>query len=157
MTIALKPFTLIGATTRAGLLSGALRNRYGIAHHLRFYTLEELTAILRRASNLLAIDQIPADALAAIARRSRGTPRVTLRLLRRVRDFAHVRADGRIDETVVADALALEGVDELGLDHLDRAYLRTLAHTYQGGPAGRGVSAGRDASDTPDFFNNPSM
>jgi Holliday junction DNA helicase RuvB len=136
VTIALKPFTLIGATTRAGLLSGALRNRFGIAHHLRFYTLEELTAILRRASDLLAIDEIPADALAAIARRSRGTPRVTLRLLRRVRDFAYVRAGGRVDESVVADALALEGVDELGLDQLDRAYLRTLALTYQGGPAG---------------------
>jgi Holliday junction DNA helicase RuvB len=136
VTIALKPFTLIGATTRAGLLSGALRNRFGIAHHLRFYTLEELTAILRRAADLLAIDEIPADALAAIARRSRGTPRVTLRLLRRVRDFAHVRAGGRIDDRVVADALALEGVDELGLDQLDRAYLRTLAGTYKGGPAG---------------------
>jgi Holliday junction DNA helicase RuvB len=136
VTIDLKPFTLIGATTRAGLLSGALRNRFGIAHHLRFYTFEELTAILRRATDLLALDEIPADALAAIARRSRGTPRVTLRLLRRVRDFAHVRAGGRIDETVVADALSLEGVDELGLDQLDRAYLRTLALTYQGGPAG---------------------
>jgi Holliday junction DNA helicase RuvB len=136
VTIALKPFTLIGATTRAGLLSGALRNRFGIAHHLRFYTLDELTAILRRASDLLAIDEIPADALAAIARRSRGTPRVTLRLLRRVRDFAHVRAEGRIDETVVAEALALEGVDDLGLDQLDRAYLQTLAGTYKGGPAG---------------------
>ncbi|MHC4217509.1 MAG: Holliday junction branch migration DNA helicase RuvB [Planctomycetota bacterium] len=136
VSIALKPFTLIGATTRAGLLSGALRNRFGIAHHLRFYTLEELAAILSRACGLLAIDEIPADALATIARRSRGTPRVTLRLLRRVRDFAHVRAGGRIDQAVVADALALEGVDELGLDHLDRAYLRTLATTYQGGPAG---------------------
>jgi Holliday junction DNA helicase RuvB len=136
VTIALQPFTLIGATTRAGLLSGALRNRFGISHHLQFYRLEELTAILRRASDLLAIDEIPADALAAIARRSRGTPRVTLRLLRRVRDFAHVRAGGRIDETVVADALALEGVDELGLDQLDRAYLQTLAGTYKGGPAG---------------------
>jgi Holliday junction DNA helicase RuvB len=136
VTIALKPFTLIGATTRAGLLSGALRNRFGIAHHLRFYTLDELTAILRRASDLLAIEEIPAEALAAIARRSRGTPRVTLRLLRRVRDFAHVRAGGRIDEKVVADALALEGVDELGLDQLDRSYLQTLAGTYKGGPAG---------------------
>jgi Holliday junction DNA helicase RuvB len=136
VTIPLKPFTLIGATTRAGLLSGALRNRFGIAHHLRFYTFEELTAILRRAAALLDMDEIPPAALAAIARRSRGTPRVTLRLLRRVRDFAYVRAGGRIDEGVVADALALEGVDELGMDHLDRAYLRTLADTYEGGPAG---------------------
>jgi Holliday junction DNA helicase RuvB len=148
VSIALKPFTLIGATTRAGLLSGALRNRFGIAHHLRFYTLEELTTILRRASDLLAIDEIPADALAAIARRSRGTPRVTLRLLRRVRDFAHVRAGGRIDETVVADALALEGVDELGLDRLDRAYLQTLAGTYKGGPAGLEAIAATLAEDS---------
>jgi Holliday junction DNA helicase RuvB len=148
VSIALKPFTLIGATTRAGLLSGALRNRFGIAHHLRFYTLEELTTILRRASDLLAVDEIPADALAAIARRSRGTPRVTLRLLRRVRDFAHVRAGGRIDETVVADALALEGVDELGLDQLDRAYLQTLAGTYKGGPAGLEAIAATLAEDS---------
>jgi Holliday junction DNA helicase RuvB len=136
VTLALKPFTLIGATTRAGLLSGALRNRFGIAHHLRFYTPDELTAILRRAARLLGIDEVPRPAMTTIARRSRGTPRVALRLLRRVRDYAHVRAEGRIDETVVAEALALEGVDELGLDQLDRAYLRTLAGTYRGGPAG---------------------
>jgi Holliday junction DNA helicase RuvB len=136
VTIGVKPFTLIGATTRAGLLSGALRNRFGIAHNLRFYSIDELSSILRRAAALLDIEQIPAEAVSAIARRSRGTPRVTLRLLRRVRDYAHVRAGGRINDAVVAEALALEGVDDLGLDHLDRAYLRTLAVTYQGGPAG---------------------
>ncbi len=136
VTIALQPFTLIGATTRAGLLSGALRNRFGISHHLQFYGQDELIAILERAVEVLHIGAIPASALGAIARRSRGTPRVTLRLLRRVRDFAHVRAAGVIDERIVGEALALEGVDELGLDPLDRAYLRTLGHTYQGGPVG---------------------
>ena len=136
VTIGLQPFTLIGATTRAGLLSAALRNRFGIAHHLRFYGHDDLMAILRRAAALLRLESVPTSALATIAARSRGTPRVTLRLLRRVRDFAHVRAAGRIDETVVGEALALEGVDGLGLDELDRAYLRTLAHTYHGGPVG---------------------
>ncbi len=136
VTIHLEPFTLIGATTRAGLLSGALRNRFGITHHLQFYSPEDLVEILRRAVKLLKIDQIAPTVLEVIAARSRGTPRVTLRLLRRVRDFAHVRASGRMDDAVVGDALALEGVDELGLDGLDRAYLRTLAETYRGGPAG---------------------
>ena len=136
ISIALAPFTLIGATTRAGLLSGPLRNRFGISHHLRFYTNKELLQILRRAVDQLGLGGVGEAALSAIAGRSRGTPRVTLRLLRRVRDFAQVRAAGRIDEHVVADALALEGVDERGLDHLDRAYLRTLARIYAGGPAG---------------------
>ena len=136
ISIALAPFTLIGATTRAGLLSGPLRNRFGISHHLRFYTNKELLQILRRAVDQLRLGGVGEAALSAIAGRSRGTPRVTLRLLRRVRDFAQVRAAGRIDEEVVADALALEGVDERGLDHLDRAYLQTLARTYAGGPAG---------------------
>ncbi len=136
VTIHLEPFTLIGATTRAGLLSGALRNRFGITHHLQFYPPEDLVEILRRATELLGIIEIAPTTLETIAARSRGTPRVTLRLLRRVRDFAHVRASGRIDDAVVADALALEGVDELGLDGLDRAYLKTLAETYRGGPAG---------------------
>ncbi len=134
--IDIKPFTLIGATTRAGLLSGALRNRFGIAHHLRFYTEPELVEILVRTCPRLHLEAIPPATLGVIARRSRGTPRVTIRLLRRVRDFAHVRSGGRIDEAVVAEALALEGVDELGLDELDRSYLRTIAETYHGGPAG---------------------
>ncbi len=136
LTIPLHPFTLIGATTRAGLLSGALRNRFGITHHLRFYTRDELVTILERAIEILEIRDVSAAALALIASRSRGTPRVTLRLLRRVRDYAHVRTGGRIDETVVTEALRLEGVDEQGLDDLDRAYLGTLARTYRGGPVG---------------------
>ena len=136
ITYHLKPFTLIGATTRAGLLTGALRSRFGITHHLQFYTQADLLRILKRATSLLAMQGVSDAALDEIARRSRGTPRVTLRLLRRVRDFAQVRARGRIDEAVIADALALEGVDELGLDALDRSYLRTIGTVYQGGPVG---------------------
>jgi Holliday junction DNA helicase RuvB len=136
ITYHLKPFTLIGATTRAGLLTGALRSRFGIAHHLQFYDEDDLLAILTRAARLLAMETISEAALGTISRRSRGTPRVALRLLRRVRDFAQVRARGRIDERVIADALALEGVDELGLDALDRSYLATIGSVYRGGPVG---------------------
>jgi Holliday junction DNA helicase RuvB len=136
ITLHLKPFTLIGATTRAGLLTGALRSRFGITHHLQFYSQEELLLILKRAATKLNLATISDSALEAIARRSRGTPRVTLRLLRRVRDFAQVRAAGRIDERVIADALGLEGIDELGLDPLDRAYMGTIADVYRGGPVG---------------------
>jgi Holliday junction DNA helicase RuvB len=135
ITYHLKPFTLIGATTRAGLLTGALRSRFGITHNLQFYDQDDLLKILRRAADLLGM-KVDASALGSIARRSRGTPRVCLRLLRRVRDFALVRARGRVDEAVIADALALEGVDALGLDNLDRAYLRTIAEVYRGGPVG---------------------
>jgi Holliday junction DNA helicase RuvB len=136
MTLNLKPFTLIGATTRAGLLTGALRSRFGIAHHLRFYGEDDLLVILRRSSALLNMSKVAGETLGSIARRSRGTPRVANRLLRRVRDFSQVRAGGKVDPAVVADALALEGVDEIGLDELDRSYLRVIATTYQGGPVG---------------------
>src|SRR5688572_12118327 len=141
ITYHLKPFTLIGATTRAGLLTAALRSRFGITHHLEFYSKDELLAILRRAAGRLAMQSsaqraIDDKALKEIAQRSRGTPRVTLRLLRRVRDFAQVRAKSNVDHRVIEDALALEGVDELGLDNLDRAYLKTIATTYEGGPVG---------------------
>ncbi|MCP3903287.1 MAG: Holliday junction branch migration DNA helicase RuvB [Planctomycetes bacterium] len=136
ITYHLKPFTLIGATTRAGLLTGALRSRFGITHHLQFYSPDDLLLILQRAAERLRLDGLDPAALPAIASRSRGTPRVTLRLLRRVRDYAQVRCAGRIDEQVIADALALEGVDELGLDRLDRSYLRTIATVYEGGPVG---------------------
>ena len=136
ITYHLKPFTLIGATTRAGLLTGALRSRFGITHHLQFYSDDDLLRILKRAAKLLNMIAIKDEALATIARRSRGTPRVTLRLLRRVRDFAQVRARGKIDLPVITDALSLEGVDELGLDSLDRNYLRTIGSVYRGGPVG---------------------
>jgi Holliday junction DNA helicase RuvB len=130
-----KPFTLIGATTRAGLLSAPLRSRFGLIHHLRFYEVAELAAIVDRSAGLLGL-AIEASAIDAIARRSRGTPRIANRLLRRVRDFASVRSDGTATAATVDEALALEGVDVLGLDGLDRAYLHTIGTTYKGGPVG---------------------
>jgi Holliday junction DNA helicase RuvB len=131
-----QPFTLIGATTRAGLLSAPLRSRFGLVHHLRYYGAEDLRRILERSCRLLGIAEAEPEALGVIAERSRGTPRIANRLLRRVRDFAEVRAGGRIDARVVAKALDLEGVDALGLDELDRGYLRTIATVYKGGPVG---------------------
>ncbi len=131
----LRPFTLIGATTRAGLLSAPLRERFGIFFHLDFYTPEELAQVVRRSARILGVE-ITEEGAQEIARRSRGTPRIANRLLRRVRDFAQVRADGRITREVAAEALSFEGVDELGLDALDRAFLRVIAETYGGGPVG---------------------
>lgn len=130
------PFTLIGATTRAGLLSSPLRSRFGITHHLRYYDEPELTRILTRSCSLLGVHRVDAGSLEAIASRSRGTPRIANRLLRRVRDFADVRAGGHMSGAIVDDALRLEGVDHLGLDELDRAYLRTIATIYDCGPVG---------------------
>ncbi|MEO1129366.1 MAG: Holliday junction branch migration DNA helicase RuvB [Planctomycetota bacterium] len=135
VSIRLKPFTLIGATTRAGLLSAPLRSRFGVTHHLRYYPPEDLLRIVDRSRTILEV-QADADALRLIADRSRGTPRIANRLLRRVRDYAQVRAGGRITHPVVEEALALEGIDALGLDELDRTYLRTIATTYKGGPVG---------------------
>jgi Holliday junction DNA helicase RuvB len=132
----LKPFTLIAATTRAGLLSSPLRSRFGIAHHLRYYTADELLVILERSARLLSMNVRQPAALETIAHRSRGTPRIANRLLRRVRDFAQVRAKGEVSMPVVNDALKLEAVDHLGLDELDRTYLRTIATVYEGGPVG---------------------
>jgi holliday junction DNA helicase RuvB len=131
-----KPFTLIAATTRAGMLTSPLRSRFGITHHLKYYTVPELEAILQRSAGLLNMGTIAAHALHAIASRSRGTPRIANRLLRRVRDYALVKAKGVLSPTVVEQALTLEGVDALGLDELDRSALRTLATTYRGGPVG---------------------
>jgi Holliday junction DNA helicase RuvB len=131
-----KPFTLIGATTRAGLLSSPLRSRFGITHHLRYYTPEELLVILRRSCTLLGVEAPGPGALETIAGRSRGTPRIANRLLRRVRDFAQVRAGGAVSGPTVNAALELEGVDALGLDALDRAYLKTIGTTYECGPVG---------------------
>lgn len=135
INFALRRFTLIGATTRAGLLTAALRDRFGIRYHLDFYNSAELTEILRRSSKKLAI-AAEDGALETIADRSRGTPRVANRLLRRSRDFAQVRADGRLSHDVVAEALRIQQVDELGLDELDRAFLTALITIYGGGPAG---------------------
>jgi len=131
-----KPFTLIGATTRAGLLSSPLRSRFGLAHHLKYYDLSDLESILTRSSGLLGLAQPASEGLCAIAARSRGTPRIANRLLRRARDYAQVRASGVIDQCIVTQALELEGVDHLGLDELDRAYLRTIGTIFAGGPVG---------------------
>ncbi len=131
-----KPFTMIGATTRAGLLSAPLRSRFGIVHHLKYYSKPELLEILTRSCSLLSLPGVPEQALDLIAARSRGTPRIANRLLRRVRDFAQVKGDGRITRPLVESALTLEAVDALGLDDLDRAYLRAIATTYEGGPVG---------------------
>ncbi|HOQ05030.1 MAG TPA: Holliday junction branch migration DNA helicase RuvB [Anaerohalosphaeraceae bacterium] len=131
----LKRFTLIGATTRAGLLSAPLRGRFGILHHLEFYSPQELTQILRRSAVLLNL-QADDGTLELIAQRSRGTPRIANRLLKRVRDYAQVKGAGRLTAKIVSDALRMEQIDELGLDELDRAFLRALATVYGGGPAG---------------------
>jgi len=131
----LKRFTLIGATTRAGLLSAPLRGRFGMLYHLNFYNTAELTSILTRSANLL---QLPCDngTLELIADRSRGTPRVANRLLKRVRDYAQVKGSGVLSKKIVDSALEMEQIDPLGLDELDRAFLRALYNVYQGGPAG---------------------
>jgi Holliday junction DNA helicase RuvB len=131
-----KPFTLIGATTRAGLLSSPLRSRFGIVHHLRYYTKPELLAILERSASLLSIPKVDAGSLDLIADRSRGTPRIANRLLRRVRDYAQVKGNGSVTVAMVTGALKLEGVDALGLDDLDRSYLKTIGTTYRCGPVG---------------------
>ena len=136
VTYALQPFTLIGATTRAGLLTAALRSRFGIVHNIRFYECEELAEIVKQAIPKLNMDRIDDESLHRIASRSRGTPRIALRLLRRVRDYSQVRCDHVIDTSVVDEALKLEGIDGAGLDALDRAYLETLATIYDGGPVG---------------------
>ncbi len=131
----LKRFTLIGATTRAGLLTAALRDRFGLRYHLDFYDPADLIEILRRSAAKLGI-AADETALRTIATRARGTPRVANRLLRRVRDYAQVRADGRLTATVVDRALAIEEIDAIGLDKLDRAFLQALIDIYHGGPAG---------------------
>jgi Holliday junction DNA helicase RuvB len=135
LKLPLQRFTLIGATTRAGMLTAPLRERFGIVHHLDYYGVADLERIVRRSADVLGVPIVD-DAARTIASRSRGTPRVANRLLRRVRDFAEVRADGRITPAIAAEALEREGVDELGLDRLDRAFLRTIVEQYRGGPAG---------------------
>lgn len=135
LKLPLKRFTLVGATTRAGMLSAPLRERFGLMHHLDYYTVDELRRIVLRSSGVLDVP-IDEEGATTIASRSRGTPRIANRLLRRVRDYAEVRADGRITAEVANAALEREGVDEVGLDRLDRAFLRTIVEQYGGGPAG---------------------
>ncbi|SDD99447.1 Holliday junction branch migration DNA helicase RuvB [Aquimonas voraii] len=131
----LPPFTLIGATTRAGLLTSPLRDRFGIVQRLEFYTPEELTAIVRRSARILNIQCAPEGA-AEIARRSRGTPRIANRLLRRARDFAEVRAGGVITLEAAQAAMAMVKVDAEGFDDLDRRLLKTIVESFDGGPVG---------------------
>jgi Holliday junction DNA helicase RuvB len=133
-------FTLVGATTRAGLLTAPLRSRFGIVHRLDFYTPAELGEIVLRSAKILGIG-IDAPGAQEIARRSRGTPRVANRLLRRVRDFAQVRASGHISLQVAREALGMLGVDEHGLDEVDRNLLRAVIEKYSGGPVGLGTLA----------------
>ncbi|WP_295941383.1 Holliday junction branch migration DNA helicase RuvB [uncultured Xanthomonas sp.] len=133
--IDLPPFTLIGATTRAGLLTAPLRDRFGIVQRLAFYTPDELAQIVRRSASILGI-ACNADGCAEIARRARGTPRIANRLLRRVRDFAQVRAGGQIDLAVAQAATQMLKVDAAGFDELDRRMLRTIIEYFDGGPVG---------------------
>lgn len=133
--VPVQPFTLIGATTRAGLLTSPLRARFGIVHRLDFYADVDLTEIVTRSARILGV-QIEAAASEEVARRSRGTPRIANRLLRRIRDFAQVRADGVITETVCHDALRLLEVDAHGFDEADRRLLRTIIDKFGGGPVG---------------------
>lgn len=131
----LQKFTLVGATTRAGLIMAPMRSRFGIVHRLDFYTADDLVEIVRRSAKILGIS-LDDDGAGEIARRSRGTPRVANRLLRRVRDFAEVRAGGKITLDVAKEALEMLGVDAHGLDEVDRNLLLAVIHKYAGGPVG---------------------
>ncbi len=145
----LKQFVLIGATTRVGLLSSPLRDRFGIFRTLDFYTLEELIVIIKRSAAIL--NTIVSDSGAIeLAKRSRGTPRIANRLLKRVRDYSQVRSDGKVNKESVKAALELEGIDNLGLTSLDKNYLKTIINFYRGGPVGiEAISATlQEESDT---------
>jgi Holliday junction DNA helicase RuvB len=131
----LPPFTLVGATTRAGLLTSPLRDRFGIVHRLEFYSVDELCQIVNRSARLLAMS-MSQEGAREIARRSRGTPRIANRLLRRVRDFAQVMGDGSVDENIAGRALEMLNIDKQGFDPLDRKLLLTLIEKFGGGPVG---------------------
>jgi holliday junction DNA helicase RuvB len=135
INVPLKKFTLVGATTRAGLISSPLRDRFGIVHHLEFYPPEELALIVKRSAGILNVN-VPDDAAFEVARRSRGTPRIANRLLRRVRDYAQVKSQSNLTITAVKDSLDLEGIDSQGLDDLDRRLIRMMVEFYNGGPVG---------------------
>ena len=150
----LPKFTLVGATTRAGLLSAPLRDRFGVVHHLEFYNQKELTTIVVRSADVLGV-KIDADGAREIARCSRGTPRLANRLLRRVRDFAQVKYEGNITYDVESFALDLLEVDAYGLDKTDRKILRTMIEHFQGGPVGieaLAASIGEDAGTLEDVY-----
>ena len=135
INLALRPFTLIGATTRTGLISAPMRDRFQMREHLDFYSLEELSEIIRRNARKLN-SPIDEDSTVEIARRSRGTPRIANNRLRWVRDYSTSRADGRITHALTLDALAMLGIDDLGLDDQDRKYLKTVLRVFDGGPVG---------------------
>ena len=150
----LPQFTLVGATTRAGLLTAPLRDRFGVVHHLEYYTIEELSTIIRRSAEVLGVE-IDTKGAVELARRSRGTPRLANRLLKRVRDFAQVKYDGRITEDVAVFALDLLEVDKYGLDQSDRRILRTIIEKFAGGPVGLDTLAaalGEDAGTLEDVY-----
>ena len=150
----LPKFTLVGATTRAGLLTAPLRDRFGMIHHLEFYTIEELQQIIMHSAGILDVEIEPAGAK-EMARRSRGTPRLANRILKRVRDFAQVKYDGVITEEVARTALDLMDVDKMGLDHIDRNILVTIIEKFNGGPVGLDTLAaaiGEDAGTIEDVY-----
>ena len=150
----LPKFTLVGATTRAGMLTAPLRDRFGVVNRLEFYTEQELQTIIMRSANVLDVEIDKKGAL-ELARRSRGTPRLANRLLKRVRDFAQVKYDGVITEEVASYALDLLGVDRQGLDHVDRNILLTMIEKFQGGPVGLdtlAASIGEDAGTIEDVY-----
>ena len=140
-------FTLVGATTRAGLLSAPLRDRFGVVEKLEFYSVEELSTIIRHSAKLLNVS-IDSDGATELARRSRGTPRLANRMLKRVRDFAEVRFDGVITGDVARTALDLLDVDKMGLDHIDRNILTTMIELYKGGPVGLDTLAATIGEDS---------
>ena len=154
MTMKIERFTLVGATTRFGLLTAPMRARFGIVQRLNFYPTEELVTIVRRSAEILGVDTT-AEGAVEIAQRSRGTPRVANRLLRRVRDYAQVRADGRIDLQVAGEALTMLDVDEYGLDEMDAQVLKTLIEKFEGGPVGLNslaVAMGEDATTLEEVY-----
>ena len=147
-------FTLVGATTRAGLLTAPLRDRFGVIHHLEFYTEEELQTIIQHSAKILGVE-IDAKGAAEMAKRSRGTPRLANRLLKRVRDFAQVKYDGKITQEVASFALDLLEVDKSGLDQTDRYILQTIIQKFQGGPVGLDTLAaaiGEDSGTIEDVY-----
>lgn len=150
----LPKFTLVGATTRAGLLTAPLRDRFGMIHHLEFYSTQELCTIIQHSAKILDVE-IAKDGALELARRSRGTPRLANRILKRVRDFAEVKYNGIITEEVAKEALDLMDVDKLGLDHVDRHILITMIDKFQGGPVGLDTLAaaiGEDAGTIEDVY-----
>ena len=150
----LPKFTLVGATTRAGMLTAPLRDRFGVVHHLEFYTVSELKTIIMNSASVLGVEIDEAGAM-ELARRSRGTPRLANRLLKRVRDFAQVKYDGVITKEVADFALDLLDVDKYGLDHIDRNILLTMIEKFQGGPVGLdtlAASIGEDAGTIEDVY-----